>query len=319
MPRSKRDQASPSGSSRSIRSKLPSVPPRLSIAWTSVASRVAGTTGEPFSSLPWCERTMCRTAWASSGSKPSIVSIVAADQVVAERDLALQPAGVGEVDRQRVVVVGLGLADVVQQRAGDRDVAVDAREGGRGGADGLGDRDACGRAARGGRPGGSTWPPARPESAARSSSSAEEAVEQRRELRVLDRREQLAQRGLELLDRRPAGPRRARRCSYSSGRAARIDLTVIFAPYCAWTREPALDEDNRARRRAVEALLDAVPGDRLDGAGAIGDHEADEVVAVLAACGARARGPRRPRRPRGPRRARGRTSAPAAPPSARRA
>ena len=76
MPRSKRDQDSPSGSSRSIRSKLPSLPPRLSIVWTSVASRVAGTTGEPFSSLPWWERTMWRTAWASSGSKPSIDSIV---------------------------------------------------------------------------------------------------------------------------------------------------------------------------------------------------------------------------------------------------
>ena len=66
----------PSGSSRSIRSKLPSVPPRLSIACTSVASRVAGTTGEPFSSLPWWERMMWSTACASSGSKPSIDSIV---------------------------------------------------------------------------------------------------------------------------------------------------------------------------------------------------------------------------------------------------
>ena len=66
---------------------------------------------------------------------------LAPDQVVAERDLALQAAGVGEVDRQRIVVVGLGLADVVKQRAGDRDVAVEAREGGRGGADRLGDRD----------------------------------------------------------------------------------------------------------------------------------------------------------------------------------
>ena len=50
----------------------------------------------------------------------------AADAVVAERDLAVQAAGVGEVDVLGLVRVGLELADVVQQRAGDRDVAVDA-------------------------------------------------------------------------------------------------------------------------------------------------------------------------------------------------
>ena len=49
----------------------------------------------------------------------------APDAVVAERDLALQAAGVGEVDALRVLGVGLQLADVVQQRAGDGDVAVD--------------------------------------------------------------------------------------------------------------------------------------------------------------------------------------------------
>ena len=66
---------------------------------------------------------------------------LAAHRVVAERDLALQPAGVGQVDRQRVVVVGLGLADVVEQRAGDGDLAVDAGEEVGGGADRLGDRE----------------------------------------------------------------------------------------------------------------------------------------------------------------------------------
>ena len=84
---------------------------------------------------------MWRTAWASAGSKPGISSICAAHQVVAERDLALEAAGVGEVDRQRVVVVGLDLADVVQKRAGDRDLAVDAGEEVGGGADRLRDRD----------------------------------------------------------------------------------------------------------------------------------------------------------------------------------
>ena len=84
---------------------------------------------------------MCSTAWASAGSKPAISSIAPPHQVVAERDLALQAAGVGEVDRQRILVIGLGLADVVQQRAGDRDVAIDAGEEGGGRGDRLGDRD----------------------------------------------------------------------------------------------------------------------------------------------------------------------------------
>ena len=109
--------------------------------WTRTASRVAGTTGEPCSSEPWWLRMMWRTHWARAGSKPGIVLDLAAHQVVAERDLALQAAGVGEVDRQRVVVVGLGLADVVQEGAGDGDVAVDAGEEVGGGADRLGDRE----------------------------------------------------------------------------------------------------------------------------------------------------------------------------------
>src|SRR2546429_5397919 len=45
-------QAAPSGRPFSSRSKLPSLPPRLSIAWTSVASRVQGVTGLPFSYVP---------------------------------------------------------------------------------------------------------------------------------------------------------------------------------------------------------------------------------------------------------------------------
>ena len=60
--------------------------------------------------------------------KPSMSSIVAPDAVVAERDLAEQLAGVGELDRAVDARVGLDLADVVQQRAGDGDVAVDPRE-----------------------------------------------------------------------------------------------------------------------------------------------------------------------------------------------
>ena len=95
---------------------------------TSVASRVQGTTGEPCSSWPWWLRMMCSTAAASSDGKPGQVLDQPAHAVVAERDLALELAEVGHVDRQRVGRVGVELADVVQQRAGDRDVAVHAAE-----------------------------------------------------------------------------------------------------------------------------------------------------------------------------------------------
>ena len=101
------------------------------------------------------------------------------------------------------------------------------------------------------------------------------------ELRVLDRRQQLAQAGLELLDR----DRRA------LGELVVLVLVVVggadrpdrdLGAVLRVDRELALDEDDGAGRRALEALLDLLPGDRLDVAGAVGDDEADEVLAVLA-------------------------------------
>src|SRR5204863_9604463 len=53
----------------------------------------------------------------------------AADTVVAQRDLAVQPAGVGELDAVSLERIGLELADVVQEGAGHGDVAVDPLEG----------------------------------------------------------------------------------------------------------------------------------------------------------------------------------------------
>ena len=47
-------------------------------------------------------------------------------------------------------------------------------------------------------------------------------------------------------------------------------------------REAALDEDDAAGLRALEALVDGLPGDRLDRAGAVAEHELHEVVAVAA-------------------------------------
>ena len=51
-----------------------------------------------------------------------------AHDVVAERDLALEAAGVAQRDRPARRDVGLDFADVVQERAGDGQVAVDPRE-----------------------------------------------------------------------------------------------------------------------------------------------------------------------------------------------
>ena len=83
-----------------------------------------------------------------------------AHEVVAERDLAEQLAVVGEVDRERVAAVGLDLADVVDQRAGDGDVAVDAGERAPRWRSRPGPPRASARAARAGMPGGRTSPPA---------------------------------------------------------------------------------------------------------------------------------------------------------------
>ena len=118
------------------------MPPRLSIMCTSHASRVQGTTGLPCSSEPWWLRTMCSSACAVSGGKPGQLLDGAADAVVAQRDLALQAPGIGEVDGRGIGGVGLELADVVQQRAGDRHVAIDAGEGRGHRAHALGDREA---------------------------------------------------------------------------------------------------------------------------------------------------------------------------------
>jgi hypothetical protein len=49
---------------------------------------------------------------------------ILAHAVVAERDLAEEPAGVGEINRAELLLVGLEFADVVQERSAGRDVAV---------------------------------------------------------------------------------------------------------------------------------------------------------------------------------------------------
>ena len=188
---------------------------------TSVASRVHGTTGLPCSSVPWWERMMWPTACASSGGEAVDVLDQATDAVVAERDLAVQPAGVGEVDVLRIVRVGLELADVVQQRAGDRDVAVDARERGADRADRLGDAEAVLEQAVGVGLvvvlGGRRRAVARPQLGV----LAEHALQQDPQVRLLDRGEQLADLGFHLLDpaRRAVEQVLARRSSRAGGLA----------------------------------------------------------------------------------------------------
>ena len=66
---------------------------------------------------------------------------LAANAVVAERDLALELARVGQVRASVIPGVGLELADVVQQRAADGEVAIDVPENDGGCADELGDAD----------------------------------------------------------------------------------------------------------------------------------------------------------------------------------
>ena len=53
----------------------------------------------------------------------------------------MQPARVAEIDGEGIGGVGLELADVVQERSGDGDVAVDPREGRADRADRLGDAE----------------------------------------------------------------------------------------------------------------------------------------------------------------------------------
>ena len=161
----------------------------------------------------------------------------AADQVVAERDLAEQPAGVGEVDRQRIVVVGLGLADVVQQRPGDRDVAVDPGEGAGRGADRLGDRDRVVEQPVRGRPGGSTSPPARPGSGARSASRGRRSRSSSARscgfwIVASSSRSRASSSSTET-----GGPSTRSSCSYSPSSATRIERIVILAPYWGWTEK----------------------------------------------------------------------------------
>ena len=206
----------------------------------------------------------------------------AADEVVAERDLAEQPAGVGEVDRQRVVVVGLRLADVVQERAGDRHIAVDAREGGRGGAHRLGDRDrvveepvAVGLVVVLRRRRDAKAPPD-------PRLGGEDAVEQLRAAAGSGSCPAARAASSSSASAETGGPSARSSSVYSSSRGGADRADRDLRPVLRMNREPPLDEDDRAGRGAGEALVDLLPGHRLDRAAAVGEDQAQEVVAVAA-------------------------------------
>jgi hypothetical protein len=98
---------------------------------TSVASRVHGTTGLPCSKCAVVGEDDVTHNLGELRREALDLLDHAAAAVVAERDLAVQPARVGQVDAAALpalVLVGLKLSYVVQQRTRDRDVAVDARE-----------------------------------------------------------------------------------------------------------------------------------------------------------------------------------------------
>ena len=226
---------------------------------------------------------MWRTAWARRGVEAGDVLDLAADQVVAERDLALQAAEVGEVDRQRVVVVGLGLADVVEEGAGDGDVAVDAGEEVGGGGDRLRDRERVleqpvavglvvdlrrrrvaeagprspsprrrrGRAARAAAGSGSSRAAARRSASSRSTGTSEPVA------------------------------RSASSYSPGGGLAQRGELDL--RPPALAVLEGAGDEDAGAPGGERVERLGVLPGDRLDGAAGVAERSAAARVAVALA------------------------------------
>ena len=166
--------------------------------------------------------------------------------VVAQRDLALQAPGAGEIDGRRGRRgVGVELADVVQQRARDRDVVVDARERRAQQVRRLADAQrvleqpvAVGLVVVLGRGG---LAEARPQLRA----LAEDAVEQRAQVRLAHRADQLAQLGLHLVaalgraveqvvERERARGRRRDRADGDLRAVARVlreaCVTFLFAP-----------------------------------------------------------------------------------------
>ena len=156
--------------------------------------------------------------------------------------------------------VGLELADVVQQRAGHGDVAVDAGEVRAIALHAPARPRASARAGRGRRPGGSAWPPARRGSGASVSvRSPRMRVEQRAQVRVLDRGDELAQVGLHLVRRCAAGRRRGRRGRTSPGSGSLSARTTICGPVARVDLVAARDAHRAPATQQLAQRLDVRP------------------------------------------------------------
>jgi hypothetical protein len=204
----------------------------------------------------------------------------AAHAVVAERDLALQAALVGHVDR-RVAGVGLQLADVVQQRARDRDVAVDPREGRADRADGLGDREAVlQQAVQVGLVvalGGGRDAVERP----RLGALTEEGVQQPAQVRVLHGGEQLAEVGLHVVDAARRAVVQLGRVVGAVERRAQLQDRDLRAPALVHLVAPD-DVYGRARAAELQRLGDVVPDHGRHAAGAVAEDQLEELATVAA-------------------------------------
>ena len=165
----------------------------------------------------------------------------------------------------------------------------------------------CARAARGGRPGGSTSPPGPPGSAPsaatrgrRSGRAARAAGAPGPSRSAREGRPRGARPG-------PAGPRPCPRGRTPRRGRRRTFSIVIARPNWGWTAKRPLTWTIAPGRGELEALADVLPGDRLDGAGAVGDDQLEEVLAVSLLAQLALADARTSPRPPGRRRGRGRS------------
>src|ERR1700677_1214848 len=203
----------------------------------------------------------------------------APNAVVAEGDLTVQPAGVRQIDALLIVGVGLELADVVQQRTAHRNVAIDAPEGGANRAHrlrhaetvleqtvGVGLVVVLGRRRR---------PVAGPQLAL----LAEHDLEQRPQMRLLDRVQQLADLRFHLLD--AARRAVAQILELEAARRGRLEATEVDLRPETWVdRVATADAYRRSRPRQLLHVNELLPDHARDRPGAVAKLQAQVLAAV---------------------------------------
>jgi NAD(P)-dependent dehydrogenase (short-subunit alcohol dehydrogenase family) len=220
---------------------------------------------------------MWRSPSASAGGN------LLAHLVVAERDLAEELAAVRELDRAVAACVDLGLADVVEERAGHCQIAVDpaAKRSARQHADALGDREAVlqepvavclvvvlrrGRYVIGGTG---------------LRRTVDQPGEQRSQVWRVDRLDERIELGRHLL----IGHRRR------LDEVSELVLAVDGGPHALHGQRGAIalvhgiaseHADHRAGRAQRRQRVDLVPDDSLDGPGVVAELELQKGLAVAA-------------------------------------